>query len=123
MSSKREPRVYLWDARAAAEAVLRFARGKSFDDLLKDDLLRSAIERQLQIVGEALSQLARADAEIAGRIPLLRQIIAFRNILVHGYDSIDYENVWQVIQKDVPDLISTLSSLLGPDGGAEEPRR
>lgn len=123
MSSKRDPRVYLWEAREAAAAVLRFARGRNFDDLLGDDLLRSAIERQLQIVGEALSQLSRVDAEIAGRIPHLRQIIAFHNILVHGYASVDYENVWKVIQKDVPDLAATLSSLLGPDDGPEEPRR
>lgn len=123
MSSRRDPKVYLWEAREAAAAVLRFARGRNFDDLLEDDLLRSAIERQLQIVGEALSQLARVDAEIAGSIPRLGQIIAFRNILVHGYASIDYANVWRVIQKDVPDLMATLSALLGPDDGSEEPRR
>jgi uncharacterized protein with HEPN domain len=115
MSTQRDPKVYLWDAREAATAVLRFARGKNFDDLIEDELLRSGVERQMQIVGEALSQLAKTDPEIAGKIPYLRQIIAFRNILVHAYASIDYENVWRVIHGDLPDLILTLSALLGTE--------
>lgn len=74
----------------AAEAAQRFARDRTFEDFAADDLLRSAIERQLQIIGEALSQLSRVEPVTAERIPRLRQIIAFRNILVHGYASIDH---------------------------------
>ena len=113
MSTRRDPNVYLWDAREAAAAALRFVGGKSFDDLIEDELLRSGVERQVQIVGEALSQLAKTDPEIAGKIPHLRQIIAFRNILVHAYASIDHENVWRVVHGDLPGLILTLSALLG----------
>ena len=50
-----EARAYLWDARRAADAVARFIAGKDRDDYLGDDLLRSAVERQFEIVGEALS--------------------------------------------------------------------
>jgi uncharacterized protein with HEPN domain len=74
----------VWHARHAGDAVLRYVRGRTLDDYRADDFLRSAVERQLQNVGEAIAQLARLDAETAARIPETRRIIAFRNILVHG---------------------------------------
>jgi uncharacterized protein with HEPN domain len=58
--------------------------GKSFTDFDSDIVLRSAVERQFEIIGEALAHLARIDAAIAQKVPDLRQIIAFRNILIHG---------------------------------------
>ena len=60
---------YLWDAQQAAAKALRFVQGKGFDDYLADELLRSAVERQLEIVGEALSQLRKADPATASTIP------------------------------------------------------
>jgi uncharacterized protein with HEPN domain len=116
---RRDPKAFLWDARDAAEAVTTFIRDKSFNDLTEDRLLRSAVERQLEIIGEALSQLAKSDPEIAAKVPRLREIIAFRNILVHGYDSIDYENVWKIIHADLPTLVAALSALLGPEDATE----
>jgi uncharacterized protein with HEPN domain len=62
------------------------------------------VERQLQIIGEALSQLARIDPRIAGNVAELRRIIAFRNILVHGYAAIDYDTVWRLIEDKLPEL-------------------
>lgn len=76
--------------------------------------MRSAVERQFEIVGEALGQLARVDAAMAERIPNLREIIAFRNILIHGYAVIDRARVWRVIEEDLPRLRATLEELL-PD--------
>jgi len=92
---EHEARKYLWDARKAADAVARFAEGKTFDDYLADDLLRSAVERQLQNVGEAIAQLAKLDTRTAERVPGFREIVAFRNILVHGYALLDNRLVWR----------------------------
>jgi uncharacterized protein with HEPN domain len=50
-----EPRAFLWDSRSDADAIARFIRGKSFEDYLADEVLRSAVERQVEIAGEALS--------------------------------------------------------------------
>lgn len=109
---ERDRKKYLWDARAAADAVLRYTRGKSAKDYAADEILRSAVERQLQNVGEAIAQLARLDAATAERIPNFRAIIAFRNILVHGYDALDHAVVWRVVEDDLPALASKLEELL-----------
>lgn len=70
-------------------------------------------ERKLEIIAEALSQLAQLDALLAAEIPDLREIVAFRNILVHAYAYIDYARVWRVIEADLPKLQRTLKALLG----------
>lgn len=81
---RRDPRSFLWDARAAADAIVGFTHGRSFDEYLSDLMLRSAVERQFEIIGEALSQRRRTDPALAGRIPELLPVIGFRNALLHG---------------------------------------
>jgi uncharacterized protein with HEPN domain len=85
----RDPRTYLWDALRATELLGEFSSGKSFADYQADAMLRSAVERQFEIVGEALNQLSKADADLAAAIPELGRIVAFRNILIHGYATVD----------------------------------
>jgi uncharacterized protein with HEPN domain len=103
----------VWDAAEAADAVTAFITGRTLDDYVSDRLLHSAVERQLTILGEALAQLARVDAEIAARVPDLRKIVAFRNILVHGYAIVEHEIVWRAaVQEDLPALRRTLHELL-----------
>lgn len=109
---QRDARCYLWDALKAAEAIQAFLRGKTYEAFIEDNLLRSAVERQLQIIGEALSQLAKVDPQVASNVAELRRIIAFRNILVHGYAAIDYDTVWRLIQDKLPELQTNLTMLL-----------
>ena len=109
---KRDPRYLLWDASEAAEAITAMTSGKTFADFDRDIVLRSAVERQFEIVGEALSQLSRIDAGMAARVPNLRDIVAFRNILIHGYAVIDRARVWRVVVDDLPQLRATLRDLL-----------
>ncbi len=109
---KRDPRSLLWDARDAADTITAMVREKSFADFDRDVVLRSAVERQFEIVGEALSQLARLDKPMADRIPDHRAVIAFRNILIHGYAVIDRARVWRIVQDDLPRLRASLNSLL-----------
>jgi len=118
----REPRAFLWDAHRAGTAIADFTRGKTFDDFARDLLLRSAVERQFEIIGESLGQLAKAHPAVAAKVPNLRRIIAFRNILVHGYTIIDRETVWRVIQESLPELLAVLAGLLAsdPDSSVQE---
>ena len=99
---RRDPRAYLWDVREAADAIASFVQSRSFDDYAGDLMLRSAVERQLAIIGEALSQLAKVDQSLAARVPELRRVIAFRNVLIHGYDQIDNAGVWRIVEADLP---------------------
>ena len=91
---QRDPKSLLWDAHEAAEVIAAVTAGKSFADFDRDIVLRSAVERQFEIIGEALAQLARIDAAMAQKVPDLRQIIAFRNVLIHGYATVDPARVW-----------------------------
>jgi uncharacterized protein with HEPN domain len=111
----RDPRTYLWDARRAVELVAAFVEDRSFDDYCADAMLRSAVERQFEIVGEALNQMSKLDADLAARVPDLRRIVAFRNILIHGYASVDDELVWSVATERVVPLLRVLSDLLAED--------
>ncbi|RSN13172.1 hypothetical protein DMC63_27895 [Streptomyces sp. WAC 05977] len=75
-------------------------------------MLRSAVERQFEIIGEALNQLSKADRDLAAQVPDLGRIVAFRDILIHGYATVDDALVWQVLTERLPGLVGVLRRLL-----------
>lgn len=87
--------------------------GKTFEEYTADAMLRLAVERCFSIIGEAMSQLARADSATAGRISEYRRIIAFRNILIHSYAQTDDRLVWSLIESKLPGLREDVQALLG----------
>jgi uncharacterized protein with HEPN domain len=107
-----ESRKYLYDMSQAAHLLLQFSEGRTFEEYTENPMLRSAVERQFEILGEALSQLNRRDPETARRIPEHRRIISFRNVLIHGYAAVDDRIVWGVLQQDAPRLIEYIDELL-----------
>ncbi|HZZ62140.1 MAG TPA: HepT-like ribonuclease domain-containing protein [Roseiarcus sp.] len=115
---ERDPCAYLWDARESADAIAEFVRGRTFDDYVADVMLRSAVERQFEIIGEALRQLEKAAPDLALRLPERTKAIAFRNILIHGYNSIDDAIVWRTIHESLPALRARLAALLDEAGNA-----
>jgi uncharacterized protein with HEPN domain len=110
-----EARKYLFDMQQAVELIVQFTDGRSLDEYSADAMLRSAVERQFEILGEALGKLAKLDPAIAERISDHRRIIAFRNVLIHDYDTVLDEVVWGVIETQLPSLRSLLSELLRAD--------
>lgn len=107
-----ESKKYLRDVQQAASLALEFLAGKTFEDYAATPMLRAAIERQCEIMGEALAQLAKRDAETVAEIRECRRIIAFRNILVHGYAEVDHQIVWEVATTKVNALAADVSRLL-----------
>lgn len=107
-----EARTYLEDIREAAELLAAFTEGKSLDDYTSTSMLSAAVEREFEIIGEALNRLRQTAPKVAARIPKLDQIIAFRNILIHGYRAIDDRVVWSVVQQDLPTLRAAVQKLL-----------
>ena len=117
---KSETLAHLHDIRQAGQAVAAFVAGRTFDDYRTDELLRSGVERKFEIMGEALNRIARDDPAVLERVRDHRDIISFRNILVHGYDSIDDRIVWDTIETDLGRLIADVDRLLAPHEAAEQ---
>jgi uncharacterized protein with HEPN domain len=107
-----EAQKYLRDISQAVDRLATFTSGKHFEDYQADALLRAATERQFEIVGEALGQLARLDPVLAARISEYQRIIAFRNVLIHGYADIDDRLVWDIIETRLPKLREQVAALL-----------
>lgn len=110
--SRREPQKYLYDMLSSCEFLLDFTGDRIVDDYVNDRAFRSAVERELQIIGEALIQLEKLESSVAARIPEYQNIIAFRHVLVHGYDSLDPMTVWNVIETKLTGLTEKIKSLL-----------
>lgn len=102
----------LWDARRAARRAREFLSDLSFDDYRDDALVKSAVERQFEILGEALNRLSRVDPDVAASVPDLARIVSFRNILIHGYATVDDAIVWDVATTRLEGLIAVFDSLL-----------
>ena len=110
----------LHDILEAASNIRRFLTGKKYEDYAEDDLLRSAVERKFEIIGEALNRIGKADPSVLSEIREHRSIISFRNILIHGYNSIDNRIVWGIVEEDLDNLIQDVTRLLKEAGGTAE---
>lgn len=99
---------------SAAQSILlrEFTGGKTFVNYEGDAMLRSAVERQFEIIGEAMTSLARTDKPAADRISHYRRILAFRNILIHGYANVDDRLVWDVVKTNLPVLKREVDAIL-----------
>lgn len=110
-----EPRkaraAWLWDMLQAAREAHLFTQGKTFDDYLRDPMLRRAVERVVEIIGEAAGKVDEAFCETNPQIPW-RAIRSQRHRLAHEYDLIDDGKVWRVATIHVPELIRTLTPLV-----------
>jgi uncharacterized protein with HEPN domain len=103
---------WLEDIRPAAEDVLRFSSGLDEKAYLADELKRMAIERQLITMGEAMVQLANEFPEVAERVAEFRQVISFRNILVHRYRTLDHAMIYGVSRDKLPGFRDKVASLI-----------
>jgi uncharacterized protein with HEPN domain len=103
---------WLEDIRASAAFILQASAAKTLQEYQSDPLLRAAVERHFEITGEAMNRLVRYDPDVASRIGDYPRIIAFRNLLIHGYDLIDHAQVWKVVREQVPILLREVESIL-----------
>lgn len=94
----------------AREATI-VLQGKTRADLDNDRTLNLALSRLLEIIGEAANQIPKAEQVMYPAIPW-PQIISLRNRLIHGYDSIDFDILWQIVTNDLPPLIAALEKII-----------
>jgi uncharacterized protein with HEPN domain len=112
---------HLLDALNACRAIQGFVTGRTWEEYEQNLMLRSAVERQFEIVGEALYRAEADESELSRLIPEVRRIIGLRNRIIHGYDSVDDELLWQTIHKHVPSLAQRLTELLEDDTTGQNP--
>ena len=94
----RDARKYLFGIAEASKLVSEFVAGRTLDDYLKSALLQSGVERQFEIIGEAIGQLAKVDQQLVSRITDYQKIVSFRNVQIHGYADVDDELVWDIVE-------------------------
>ncbi len=104
---------YLWDMLQAARRLQEFTAGVSYQTYLESILLQSAVERQLEILGEAARRMSEAFRQEHPEIPW-SSIIGQRNVIAHQYDDIDLEQLWSVVTSGIPILIAQLEPLIPP---------
>jgi len=107
----RREELYLTDIMEAAEAIRSFLREVERQDFLDNDLVRSAVLQKLLIIGEAAARLPKEFRDHHAEIPW-SDIVAFRNIAVHAYFSVDWNIVWIAATKDVPELSQLIGEIL-----------
>jgi uncharacterized protein with HEPN domain len=107
---------HLLDIAHACRAVASFIAGYSESDFAESDLLRSAVARKIEIIGEATRRVSEKFRSAHPEIPW-RQMAGMRDRLIHGYGDVDWSKVWTVAAQELPPLEATLSALLD----SEEP--
>jgi uncharacterized protein with HEPN domain len=109
---ERDPKL-LWDILDAAKAIQSFTRGVMWIQYSTSDLLQAAVERKLEIIGEASRGVSTTFREAHPEIPW-RMIIAQRNVIAHEYGEIKQEKLWLVATESIPELIAALEPLIPP---------
>ncbi len=103
---------WLDDIRRSGEFIRDATLGSSLTEYSADPLLKAAVERHFEIIGEAMGRIAREDPETASGIDDYQHVIAFRNVLIHGYDIVAPGEVWRIAQESLPRLLEQVQALL-----------
>lgn len=102
----------LFDIAEAAEEILSFVQGMDLKAYQASLVTQRAVERDFEIIGEALNRIRKIDEGVLRRIDESHRIIGFRNILIHGYDIVDETIVWSAAHDHVPNLIRQVRDIL-----------
>jgi len=104
---------YLWDMLDSARTIIKFVSGVSFHQYMQNRQLQLAVERALEIIGEAARRVSKGVQDEHSDIPW-QNIIAQRNVLAHEYGEIKQELIWKVATVRIPELIAALEPLVPP---------
>ena len=118
MLPEERDKAYLWDMLDAAQAIAEFVRGRSYAEYLSNRMVRGAVERHVEIIGEAAQRVSEANREANQDIPW-KSLIGQRNVLAHEYAEILHEAMWAVATRRVPELIAALKRILPEEMGNE----
>lgn len=103
---------HLHDAVTAAGLAMQFVAGRDESAYAADVLLRSAVERQLEILGEACRRALECEPSMRERVPVMALAVALRNRIIHGYDRVENAIVFDTVRRDLPGLVTALDAEL-----------
>ncbi len=102
---------YLHDIKVSINAINTYLKDcKSFSDFTGNRMIKMAVEREFEIIGEAVNRILKLDSTI--KISNARKIVNVRNYIIHGYDNIEYETLWGLIKRHLPILEEEVNKLL-----------
>jgi uncharacterized protein with HEPN domain len=110
----------LRDALLACEELAMFTEGKSSSDYAVEISLQRIVERELEIIGEAINRALRIEPELVDAIPKALVIVGMRNRIAHGYDELNDDVIWDAVTVGVPALTEVLRALLDSRHGLRE---
>lgn len=106
----RDPK-YLWDMLEAAKLVASITEGLTYEGYLQNRVIQLAVERAIEIIGEAARNVSRPYQDAHPQIPW-RPIVAQRHVLAHEYGEIKHDRIWRVVTVHIPELIGLLEPLV-----------
>ncbi|MBI2911246.1 MAG: DUF86 domain-containing protein [Chloroflexi bacterium] len=112
--TRRDDAVSLRQMLHYAHRALVYPRSHSRQDLDPDDYGTMGLVKFLEVIGEAASRVSEPTRQQHSHIPWT-QIVAFRNRVVHGYDNIDFDRVWQILTSELPVLVAALEQIIPSD--------
>lgn len=108
---KREIKKYLFDIKTSIDSINEYlGNSRDFFYFQKNKLLQRGVEREIEIIGEAMNRILKLSPDI--NIQNARKIVATRNWVIHGYDKVDDVIIWGIVSKDLPELRKEVISLL-----------
>lgn len=108
---QREPKVFLEDIYTAADKIEKYTNGLTYDEFVDDDLVTDAVVKNILVIGEATKNIPE---EIRQENPHIewRKMAGMRDMVIHGYFSINYRIIWDVVTNKIPTLKSHIKQLL-----------
>lgn len=105
---------WLYDIKLSIEEIELYFEGKEFNffEYRKNTMLKRAVERDLEIIGEAVNRILKKDPDFENKISEAKSIIGLRNQVIHAYDNISDENIWSILINHLPKLKSEVNSLI-----------
>jgi uncharacterized protein with HEPN domain len=110
--SERPDTILIGDMTQAAERVVAYTSGLSYQEFLQDTKTQDAVVRNIEILGEAAGKLSEKAKSANSALPW-DNIVGMRNRLVHGYFGVNWDIVWSVAREDMPGLIAVLRQIPG----------
>lgn len=107
-----EIRKCLQDVLAAAQDIESYLSELGYEQYASSSMTQAAVERKFEIIGEALNRIVRLDEAVVSELHQYKRIIGFRNVIAHGYDSVDSELVWDAVKNHLPQLKIQVEQLL-----------